>query len=193
MVSGMLDPPKLGPRVRDERQRRGWTLDDLASSSGISRSMLSQVERGEASPTFATLWHLTQALEVGIDDLVAEPGDSLPHRIDLLERAATPRLGDDASGAVLWLLAPAEMVGGVEWYELLLEPGGCLASAAHAVGTREHVTVLDGKITIRSAEAFETVEIGATARYAADVEHEIANPSSERARALLVVFGSETP
>jgi transcriptional regulator with XRE-family HTH domain len=155
--------------------------------------MLSQVERGEANPTFATLWHLTQALGLGIDDLVAASTESLPVTVEILDRAATPRLGDDESGAVLWLLAPRELVGGVEWYELVLEPAGQLASAPHASGTREHVTVLEGSIIVRSADAIETVTLGATARYAADVEHEIANPSNEPARVLLVVLGSETP
>ncbi len=188
----MLEPPELGPRVRGLRRQRGWTLDDLAGSSGISRSMLSQVERGEANPTFATLWHLTQALGLGIDDLVAAACESRPETVEVLARAKTPRLGDAGSGAVLWLLAPPEMVGNVEWYELDLEPDGRLASAPHAAGTREHVTVLEGSIVVRSAEAEEVVAEGATARYAADVEHEIANPSNERARVLLVVLGSET-
>ena len=66
----MLEPPELGPRLRDRRQAKGLTLEGLATASGVSRSMLSQVERGEANPTFATLWNLTQALGLNLDDLV---------------------------------------------------------------------------------------------------------------------------
>ena len=101
----MLEPPELGPRLRDRRQAKGLTLEGLAAASGVSRSMLSQVERGEANPTFATLWNLTQALGLNLDDLVTtEPVvDDAP--VVVLDRAATPRLDGGDGGAVLWLLA----------------------------------------------------------------------------------------
>ena len=138
----MLEPPELGPRLRNRRQAKGLTLEGLATASGVSRSMLSQVERGEANPTFATLWNLTQALGLNLDDLVAtEPVvDDAP--VEVLDRAATPRLDGDG-GAVLWLLAPADRVGDVEWYELCLAPGARLVSRPHTQGTNEHATVLD--------------------------------------------------
>ena len=189
----MLEPPQLGPRLRDQRQARGLTLEGLAKASGVSRSMLSQVERGEANPTFATLWSLTQALGLSLDDLVATTVEADDEPVEVLGRAATPRLDGDESGAVLWLLAPADRVGEVEWYELCLAPGGRLASTPHAAGTNEHVTVLDGAVTVTAADHTVAVDTGGTARYAADVAHEITNPHDEAARVLLVVLGSEHP
>ena len=186
----MLETPKLGPLLRKKRQSQGRTLEEVAAASGVSRSMLSQVERGEANPTFATLWSLTQALGVSIDDLVSA-GDPGAEQIAVADRAATPRLEGNGSGATLWLLAPPGLVGSVEWYELLLEPGGRLTSSAHAAGTSEHLTVLDGAVTVQSGGRQVDVTSGATARYSADVEHEIANPHSTAARVLLVVLGSE--
>lgn len=189
----MLEPPELGPRLRDRRQDKGLTLEGLASASGVSRSMLSQVERGEANPTFATLWSLTQALGLSLDDLVATEPITDGGSIELLDRSATPRLDGDGSGAVLWLLAPPEQVGAVEWYELCLEPHARLPSQPHADGTNEHVTVLDGAVRVTAGDHTHDVSTGATARYAADIPHEIANPHDEPARVLLVVLGSETP
>ena len=80
----MLEPPQLGPRLRDQRQARGLTLEGLAQASGVSRSMLSQVERGEANPTFATLWSLTQALGLSLDDLVVRQGRKVDAHTDLV-------------------------------------------------------------------------------------------------------------
>ena len=139
--------------------------------------MLSQVERGEANPTFATLWNLTQALGLNLDDLVAtEPVvDDAP--VEVLDRAATPRLDGDG-GAVLWLLAPADRVGDVEWYELCLAPGARLVSRPHTQGTNEHATVLDGAISVTAGDGAVDVELGGTARYAADVPHQIPTPST---------------
>lgn len=189
----MLEPPELGPRLRDRRQAKGLTLEGLAAASGVSRSMLSQVERGEANPTFATLWNLTQALGLNLDDLVTtEPVvDDAP--VVVLDRAATPRLDGGDGGAVLWLLAPADRVGDVEWYELCLAPRARLVSQPHTEGTNEHATVLDGAISVTAGDGAVDVELGGTARYAADVPHQIANPFDEPARVLLVVLGSETP
>ena len=110
----------------------------------------------------------------------------------MLDRAATPRLDGDG-GAVLWLLAPADRVGDVEWYELCLAPGARLVSRPHTQGTNEHATVLDGAISVTAGYGAVDVELGGTARYAADVPHQIANPFDEPARVLLVVLGSETP
>lgn len=153
--------------------------------------MLSQVERGEANPTFATLWSLTQALDISIEDLVHVEDVQKASRVDVLPRSATPRLGDDGTGVTLWLLAPPEHVGVVEWYELELEPDGHLSSRAHASGTTEHLTVLSGAVTVQSGESTVDVTTGGTARYIADTDHVIANPYNEPARALLVVLGSE--
>ena len=192
MVSEMLEPPELGPRLRDRRQAKGLTLEGLATASGVSRSMLSQVERGEANPTFATLWSLTQALGLSLDDLVATEPTIEAAPVEVLARSATPRLDGDDSGAVLWLLAPADRVGDVEWYELCLAPGARLTSQPHAAGTHEHVTVLDGTVAVTADGHTAAVETGGTARYGADIAHEIANPHDEAARGLLVVLGSET-
>ena len=189
----MVEPPELGPQIRGHRQARGWTLEELAAASGVSRSMLSQVERGEANPTFASLWSLTQALDLSIDDLLSQPSEGSVPPVVLVERSATPRLDDSASGAVLWLLAPADRVGDVEWYELCLAPGARLTSRPHADGTNEHATVLDGAVVVTAGEQEVDVSVGDTARYPADVPHEIANPHKEPARVLLVVLGSEKP
>ena len=188
----MLEPPELGPLLREKRQSQGQTLEELAKASGVSRSMLSQVERGEANPTFATLWSLTQALGLTIDDLVSSDLASSA-QVDVLERSATPRLQGNGIGATLWLLAPPEQVGTVEWYELHIEAGGRLTSMPHGAGTTEHLTVIDGSVTVQSDDVVVEVPTGGTARYPADTTHEIANPNDVMARVLLVVLGSDAP
>ena len=55
---------RLANRLKEERSAKGLSLDALAKLSGVSRSMLSQIERGESSPTVASLWNLTKALNV---------------------------------------------------------------------------------------------------------------------------------
>ncbi len=61
---------RLAASLREARKARGLSLDAVAKLSGVSRSMVSQIERGESSPTVATLWNLTQALQVDFAGLL---------------------------------------------------------------------------------------------------------------------------
>ena len=60
---------RLADRLKEERAAKGLSLDALAKLSGVSRSMLSQIERGESSPTVASLWNLTRALNIDFSTL----------------------------------------------------------------------------------------------------------------------------
>src|SRR5579871_4666435 len=62
---------EFGQRLRAERRARGWPIDRLASASGVSRAMISKIERGESSPTAVVLGKLSAALELSIAELLA--------------------------------------------------------------------------------------------------------------------------
>lgn len=66
-VTEQPTPPTLGPVLKQDRKTRGLALDQLSQASGVSRSMLLQIERGEANPT---LWNVAQALKLELNDLV---------------------------------------------------------------------------------------------------------------------------
>jgi XRE family transcriptional regulator, regulator of sulfur utilization len=179
-------PPNLGPLLNHVRKKRGLTLETLATTSGVSRSMLSQIERGGASPTFSTLWNITQALGLSLADLNGEPCDIPP--IDILLGHNTPEITTTDKLCTLRILSPTEATGKTEWYLLTLAKGGILSSDPHVQGTTEHLTVFDGRIEISSAGQEALVESGETARYAAAVAHAIRNIGPNDARALLVVM-----
>ena len=94
------DPtPLIARRLRDERARRGWTLDDLARRAGVSKAMLSKLERCEASPTAALLGRISGALGMTLSTLLAAddaPGGApgAPRRATHLARPATPATCD---------------------------------------------------------------------------------------------------
>ena len=66
-----INPPEIGPRLQAYRKKLNLTLAQLASMSGVSRSMLSEIERGNANPTYGTLWHLTRALKIDLNSLIS--------------------------------------------------------------------------------------------------------------------------
>lgn len=178
--------PALGPRLQQLRKGRGLTLDMLARTSGVSRSMLSQIERGQANPTVATVWALAEALHIDVSELMGVSRIGARVRIDVSSPSFTPEIRSEDGSCVLKILSPAERVGSVEWYELRVAPGGALRSEPHARGSMEHLTVIEGRLEVEAGDQHAVVEAGATARYPVDVPHCIRNPGKAPARALLV-------
>ena len=186
----MADPSttvlnQLSLRLKEARQANGLTLEATAKLSGVSRSMVSQIERGESSPTVATLWNLTRALNVDFARLL----DAVPTtpQMETILPDQIPTIDNMGEGCRLLILSPPEQVGQYELYDVRLSEGGSLDSQPHKRGTREQLTVIEGEILITSGELSQSIGTGSIARYAADVPHTISAPNGA-ARAFLVVL-----
>lgn len=188
---GVMNPrteihDRLAASLHKARKARGLSLDAVAKLSGVSRSMVSQIERAESSPTVATLWNLTQALQVdfaGLLDGRADPG------IEIVRAAEAPVIGGHGRGVTIRILSPADAVGEHEVYDLRFAANGLLESEPHNPGCREHLTVIEGQIKVRSGEEEQLLGPGDTARYLADRSHAIETVSGP-ARVLLIVQDS---
>jgi len=175
---------QLPARLKQARQGQGLSLEAVAKLSGVSRSMVSQIERGESSPTIATLWNLTRALQVDFAGLL----DAAPSaaQIEVLRAGDVPTINNLGTGCKIRILSPPEEAGQHEVYEVIIAPDGELISQAHARGAREHLTVILGAVEVASGEAMQHLSPGDTARYAADVAHRITAVDGA-ARVFLVV------
>jgi transcriptional regulator with XRE-family HTH domain len=179
-------PPEVGATLQRLRLARGLTLEDLSRIAGVSKSMLSQIEREKANPTIAITWRLANALGVAIGELLSGATRDV-ETIRVVDAHETPTLPGNHAGYVLRILGPMEMAGKYEWYELTLAAGGELASQAHDPGTSEHLTVLHGAVEVEVGTSKKKVKMGGTARYPADQNHLIRNAGKTEAKALLVV------
>lgn len=180
-------PPEVGATLQKIRLKRGLTLDDLSRAAGVSKSMLSQIEREKANPTIAVAWRLANALGIGIEELLSA-NDRQNDTIHVVEPHETPTLPGSHSGYVLRILGPMDLAGKFEWYELTLSPGGALKSNPHDPGTMEHLTVLSGAVELEVEGSAKKLKAGGTARYHADKAHAIHNTGKTEAKALLVVI-----
>jgi transcriptional regulator with XRE-family HTH domain len=179
-------PPRVGEQIQRLRAERKMTLDDLSRAAGVSKSMLSEIERDKANPTIAVAWRLTNALGVSLDSLFAPP--KAPEAIAVSGPHEIPTLSGHDAKYQLRVWGPIELAGKFEWYELTLAAGGALVSNAHEPGTREHLTVLHGTIDVEAAGATKRLKAADTARYVADEPHAIRNAGKGEAKALLVVI-----
>lgn len=179
-------PPEVGATLQRLRLARGLTLEDLSRIAGVSKSMLSQIEREKANPTIAITWRLANALGVQIGELLSSEVRTA-ELIRVVDAHEIPTLPGQHAGYSLRILGPMDLAGKYEWYELTLAPGGELASQAHDPGTGEHLTVITGTIELEVGAEKRKVRHGATARYPADQNHVIRNTGKTEAKAVLVV------
>lgn len=151
-------------RIRLERERRGWTLAELAAASGVSRAMINRVERGESSPTAALLGKLSGAFELSVSSLLALAEGAAQRVADHggVERAAeAARWRDPATG---YTRRPIARPGfPVEVSEVHLPPGARVPYPAAAFAfVHQLIWVLDGRLTFHEGEAVHELDAGDT-------------------------------
>jgi transcriptional regulator with XRE-family HTH domain len=175
----------IGARVKNERQSRKWTLDQLASHSGVSRRMVVNVEQGLANPSVGTLLRLSDALGVSLPALVEPP---------TTQQAKVTRAG---AGAALWtgenggrgiLMASSNSPQAFELWEWVLMPGDSHSSEAHSAGTQELLHVLEGEITITVASETFVLGTGDSLAFPGDEDHTYNNASHEPTRFVMSVL-----
>src|SRR5678816_1383706 len=113
----------LADRVRELRQRKGWTLDELSLTCGVSRSMLSQIERNGVNPTVAV------ALRIPLGTLVDAPAAGVKIEVVRADDRSTHFRSD--KDCRIRTLSPLHLEKDVEFYEIRLRPGGALRSPPH--------------------------------------------------------------
>ena len=174
----------LGGRVKQLRTMKGWSLDALANASGVSRSMLSQIEREQANPTLAVTMRIAQAFAMPLGDLLEMPGATSSVTVIRADDRAYHYRSDKFCR--LRTLSPLNLEKDVEFYEVQLQPGGALRSAPHFEGTREFMTVQKGQVRLESGSDSEELAAGDSVSYRADVPHAVINIGKTEALLFLV-------
>lgn len=175
----------IGAKVRSERQARGWTLDQLAEHSGVSRRMLINVEQGTANPSVTTLLRLSDALGIGLQALVAVPQNN---RVKVVRAGDAPALWTGDGGGRGLLLAGTAPPDILELWDWTLAPGDRHDSESHVRGTKEILQVREGTVTVTVGDQTEVLEVDDAISFASDVAHSYANEGTGPARFSLTVF-----
>jgi transcriptional regulator with XRE-family HTH domain len=158
---------RIGRGVRADRLAQGLSLGDLARASGLSKTILARIERGEGNPSIETLWRVSQALSVPLGRLLG----SEPQPRTRLIRAREGEPVHSAAGMDAWLLHADGREHRSEVYAIDLPKGIDQHSDAHLPGTEELVVCVKGRV--RLGPLGEEVELGPgdAAWFTADVAH----------------------
>lgn len=180
----------IGSRVRQHRTGRGWTLDELARRSGVSRRMLSSIEQGSGNPSIATLLRISDALGAGMPGLVDA---DRPAAVHVTRAGHAPVLWQGPHGGRAVLVAGTEPPEVVELWDWSLGPGESHQTEPHAAGTRELLLVLAGQVQLHVGSEVCVLGPGDSAAFRGDVPHGYANSAGsgnggQAARFALTVF-----
>ncbi|MDB6076103.1 MAG: sinR [Verrucomicrobiaceae bacterium] len=176
----------LGRRVKKLRGDRGWSLEELAAASGVSRSMLSEIERERANPTLSVTYRIARAFGLSLQDLI-ESADCASS-IQIIRADDRAQIFRSDKQCQIRTLSPLNLEKDVEFYEVRLPVGGALRSQAHVDGTREFLTVEEGAVELVSGTSTEALAKGDSATYRVDVAHSIVNSGRREALLFLVVI-----
>ncbi|MCC0805832.1 helix-turn-helix domain-containing protein [Methylobacterium sp. W2] len=177
---------QLGKTIQRLRKAYNLSLSELAEQSGVAKSIISQIERNETNPTLATIWRLSQALDVSIERVLAT-SDEEPF-IEKTSRADTPILLSDDGKIRLAIVGWIKTVEWLQWYEVTADPGGVLDSDPHQRGSVESLTVTEGVLEVEVAGTFQRARVGETLRYRCDRPHTVRCVGTEPAKAIMVVI-----
>jgi transcriptional regulator with XRE-family HTH domain len=186
MTATAIDP--LGPRIRALREAMDLSLRDLAERSGVSAPMLSQVERGETSPTLQTAGRIAAGLELRLSQLLRLDEDGAVTVVRRGERRQGP---GRVSGHSYELLTPPLPGQRAELSRHTLEAGAVTGGPGdppmHEPGSRETALVESGPVVLAcDGQRFE-LDTGDCVTFDADLPHHFENPGTDQAVLLAVV------
>jgi XRE family transcriptional regulator, regulator of sulfur utilization len=187
MSVAVTEQPAFGPRVRALREGLDLSLRDLADRSGVSAPMLSQVERGETSPTIAVAERIAAGLDLTLSQLLRlDEGDGVT-----VVRASGRRRGGGARGHQYEVLTPPLPGQRAEVSSHTLQPGAATAGPddppMHEPGSRETAVVVEGALRLVCEGVAYDLGDGDAVTFDSDLTHHFENPGDAETRFLAVV------
>lgn len=168
-------------RIREERK---LSLDKVAELTGVSKSMIGQIERGDSNPTITTVWKIANGLKISFTKLM-----SVSHKDTLLiKRKDINPLIEDNGKFRLYPFFPYEDGRHFEMYSVEIDKCGYLSSEAHGEGTEEFITVFKGEMTLRVNDEEYVVKKGDSIKFKANKPHIYHNSGEELLEVSMIIY-----
>ena len=173
----------LAKNLQKIREGRNLSLDKLSEMTGVSKSMLRQIEIGQSNPTITTIWKIANGLQIPFTTLLREPNP----KITIREFKAEPPLMEETEGYRLFPLIPFSPERSFESYYVEIEPGTILEADPHQGNAEEHVFVLQGEMTISAGDEDFQVSQEQFISFQADCRHRYQNPGDRLTTAFMLI------
>ena len=160
------------------RKAKGMSLDVVAEQTGVSKSMLATIEKGDANPSIGVLGKIMSGLRIDLQDLTQAPQKDA-YLVDIEKLVPTK----DVKGQYhVWTCFPIADNRSVEIYRIDIEPGGVYESGSHGDRTKEYIAMLQGTLFIKLEDGIYEVEKEQFFRFESDQPHVYFNTGTETIR-----------
>lgn len=173
----------LAQNLQKIRETRNLSLDKLSEMTGVSKSMLRQIEIGQSNPTIATIWKIANGLRIPFTALLREPAQ----KVTLRAFKENPPLVSGTEGYRLFPLIVFDPERAFETYYVEIDPGVSLDAEPHQGNAEEHVFVLRGQIEISVAKEHFAVNQENFLSFQANCNHRYENTGTETAAAIMTI------
>jgi transcriptional regulator with XRE-family HTH domain len=188
MTTASPAAPALGPRIKALREAMDLSLREMSLRSGVSAPMLSQVERGETSPTLQVAGRIAEGLELRLSQLLRLDEDGAVSVVRRSERRKGPAVARGHSYEILTPPLPGQRA---ELSRHVLAPGAVTGGPGdppmHEPGSRETALVESGTVVLVCDGQRYELETGDCVTFDADLPHHFENPGDDEAVLLAVV------
>lgn len=173
---------RVAQNIKSVREQRRLTLDAAASLTGVSRSMLVQIEKGDVNPSISVLWKIANGYKVSFSSLIERPREG-----ESFVPCCPPMIEDEGR----YLNHPTFRFDEerlFEIYRIIIAPGGGLEAEPHLAKSEEYLTVFQGSVQVKLEERSYLLELGDSLRFPADQRHSYHNPGEMEAQLSLLIY-----
>lgn len=174
----------LAKNLKALREDKKLSLEKVAELTGVSKTMIGQIERGESTPTITTIWKIANGLKISFSSLINTPQTDTK----VILRNDLQILSEDHGKYRVYPNFPFEDDRRFEVYSVEIEKGGFLSAEAHLEGTEELITVFEGELTVRVNNNEYTVRNGDSIRFKADRPHTYHNSGETLTRLSMILY-----
>ena len=165
----------IAANIKELRASKGLTLEEAAKVTGVSRSMLAQIERGDVNPTISVLWKIANGYKVSFSSLMEKRNQG---SFVIRGKEITPLIENDGS-YINYPIFPFQEDKLFETYRIQIEVGGFLNAQPHLLGTEEYITVFSGQVEITAGGESFSLDVGDSIHFKADVPHSYRNTGDD--------------
>ena len=172
----------IGEKIKRLRSQRGLTLDQAADLTGVSKSMIGQIERGNSAPTVTTLWKICNGFKVSFSSLLEQCEKAVS---EVRKEQLQPLIEQNVYR--LFSYIPFDFTRKFEAFRMELLSGARHDSEAHTDAVEEFVYVAEGQVEVRVDDAVHQLKKDDLLRFSAQVKHGYANMSDEEAGLFIII------
>lgn len=174
----------IAENLKRLRITRHLSLGQLAELSGVSKVILSQIEKGDSNPTINTLWKIASGLNVPYTSLL----EKLPSATRVMNKSELPAQEDEEGHYRIYCYYSITPSRNFEWFQLELDVGHSYLSVGHPDQAQEYLMVIEGRLTIETGGERYDLDPEDSLYFAASSQHIYSNNGDKPVKALIMNY-----